>query len=156
MDAPSLRHHVNEVVGVARETLDTALASAEDLHPERFVAHLRSETAGNLEIDLEGAVLTEVVYVPESKPVDVFRVLGVDSLPRRSSIVGTVASNPDGDEPESEDYTRFANRGRVHLMLYPPYDADSWTAYTSEGEERDLRVLDVGFPEEEETGSWLW
>ncbi len=167
---------MTDVVGIARETLETALASAEDLDPEKFVAHLRSVPAPELDIeqdggnggvdgedaplydgdvDVDGEVLTEVVYVPESKPADVFRVLGVDVLPRSSSIVGTVASNPDGGEPTSEDYTRFANRGRVHVMLYPPYDSDCWRAYTSDGEQRPLEVYDVEFPEEEDEGSWL-
>lgn len=156
MDASSLSRDVKEVVGIARDTLDTVLASADDLHPESFVAHLRSEDADDLDLDVEGEVLTEVLYVPDSDPSDVFSVLGVDALPRRTSVVGTVASKADGEEPDSEDYTRFANRGRVHLLVYPPYDSECWTAYTSDGRERELRVFDVEFPEQEESGSWLW
>lgn len=140
------------VFGIARDTLLTALASAEDCHPRKFVAHLRSDSMSDVGLEREGEVLTEVIFTPESKSGDVFDTLGVDSLPRRSSIVGTVASAPSG-EPESEDYTRFANRGRVHVMAFPPYDEGSWRAYNSDGEERDLEVVDIEF-EDDETG-WL-
>ena len=138
----------DDIVGIARETLLTALASAGDSDPERFVAHLRATEARNIGVDRDGRVLTEVVYVPDSgnRRGDVFRVLGVDSLPRRSSIVGTVASAPSG-ELEGEDYTRFANRGRVHVVVFPPYEEDSWQAYTSDGAERELDVVDAEFDE---------
>jgi len=137
------------IVGIARETLETALASSEDSHPGRFVAHLRATDADELNVDGDGRVLTEIVFAPESgrRPGDVFRVLGVDALPRRSSIVGTVASAPTG-ELEGEDYTRFTNRGRVHIVVFPPYDDGSWRAYTSDGAERELRVFDVEFDDD--------
>lgn len=137
------------IAGIARETLETALASAQDSHPGRFVAHLRATDADELGINADGRVLTEIVFAPESgrRPGDVFRVLGVDALPRRSSIVGTVASAPTG-ELEGEDYTRFTNRGRVHIVVFPPYDEDSWNTYTSDGDERELRVIDVDFEDD--------
>jgi proteasome lid subunit RPN8/RPN11 len=141
-----------DVVGIARETLDTALASASDSHPRNFVAHLRATDAREVGLDRDGRVLTEILFAPESgsRRGDVFRVLGVDSIPRSASVVGTVASAPSG-ELEGEDYTRFTNRGRVHIVVFPPYDEDSWKAYTSDGEERGLGVFDIEF---DETG-WL-
>jgi len=144
----------SEVVGIARDTLLTALASSEDYHPRRFVAHLRSTEASKVGVEADGEVLTEVVFAPESKQDDVFDTLGVDALPRSASIVGTVASAPTG-EPESEDYTRFANRGRVHVMTFPPYEdnAGSWRVYDSDGAERELEVFDVEFVDDED--GWL-
>jgi proteasome lid subunit RPN8/RPN11 len=136
------------IVGIARETLLTALASADDSHPDKFVAHFRATDAGDVGVNRDGRVLTEVVFAPDSgaRRGDVFRVLGVDTLPRRSSIVGTVASAPSG-ELESEDYTRFTNRGRVHVVVFPPYDEGSWQAYTSDGAERELEVVEAEFDE---------
>lgn len=144
----------SEIVGIAHDTLLTALASSEDYHPRKFVAHLRSTEASEVGVEADGEVLTEVVFAPESKQDDVFDTLGVDALPRRASIVGTVASAPTG-EPESEDYTRFANRGRVHIVTFPPYedDPDSWDVYDSDGAERELEVFDVDFDDDEE--GWL-
>ena len=136
------------IAGIARETLLTALASAEDSDPDRFVAHLRATDACDVGVDSDGRVLTEVVFAPDSgtRRGDVFRVLGVDTLPRSASIVGTVASAPSG-ELESEDYTRFTNRGRVHVVVFPPYEEGSWKAYTSDGTERGLEVVDAEFEE---------
>ncbi len=141
-------------VGIAKDTLLTALASSEDYHPQKFVAHLRATDASKLGVDAEGEVLTEVIFVPESDSDGIFDLLGVDSLPRGASIVGTVASAPRG-EPESDDYTRFANRGRVHILTFPPYedDAASWQAYDSDGKERELDVFDVEFEDDDE--GWL-
>ncbi len=150
----------SDVVGIARDTLLTALASSEDYHPRKFVAHLRSERARDVGVEREGEVLTEVIFTPESKQSDTFDTLGVDSLPRSSSIVGTVASAPSG-EAESEDYTRFANRGRVHIVTVPPYedDVDSWRVYDSDGAERELEVVDADFDDGEQKdggdGGWL-
>jgi proteasome lid subunit RPN8/RPN11 len=143
----------SDVVGIAHDTLLTALASAADYHPRKFVAHLRSEEAHDVGVEREGEVLTEVIFTPESKRSDTFDTLGVDTLPRRASIVGTVASAPTG-EPESEDYTRFANRGRVHIVTVPPYEDDpgSWCAYDSDGTERGLDVVEVEF---EDDDGWL-
>lgn len=142
----------SEIVGIARDTLLTALASSEDYHPRKFVAHLRSTKASKVGVEADGDVLTEIVFAPESKQDDVFDTLGVDALPRRASIVGTVASAPSG-EPESEDYTRFANRGRVHVVTFPPYEEESWRAYDSDGAERELDVFDVDFDDADE--GWL-
>jgi proteasome lid subunit RPN8/RPN11 len=139
---------MNDIVGIARETLQTAVASSEDSHPRKFVAHLRATEAEELDVGADGKVLTEIVFAPESKPGDTFDVLGVDTLPRRSSIVGTVASAP-SEELESEDYTRFTNRGRVHVVVFPPYDEDSWRAYNSDGADRELDVFDVDFSDDE-------
>ncbi len=143
---------MTEIVGVAHETLLTALASSEDYHPRKFVAHLRATDASKVGVERDGRVLTEVVLAPESKPADVFRVLGVDALPRSTSIVGTVASAPSG-ELESEDYTRFTNRGRVHIVTFPPYDEGTWRAYTSDGKERELDVVEAEF--EDDSGGLL-
>jgi len=139
---------MKDVVGVARETLETALASADDYHPKKLVVHLRADNLRDVGFERDGRVLTELIFTPESKPGDAFRVLGVDTLPRNSSIVGTVASCPSGGV-EGEDYTRFTNRGRVHVVLFPPYDEDSWTAYDSDGAERELEVLEVEFGDTE-------
>jgi proteasome lid subunit RPN8/RPN11 len=143
-----------DVVGIADEALETVLASAEDRHPAKLVAHLRATDAAEVGVEADGEVLTEVVFVPDSgsRQGDVFRVLGVDTLPRRASIVGTVASVPTG-ELEGEDYTRFTNRGRVHVVVFPPYDEGSWRAYTSDGEERGLGVVDAEFDDGD--GGWL-
>lgn len=143
---------MGEVVGIARDTLLTALASSEDYHPRKFVAHLRSTEASKVGVDTDGDVLTEVVFAPESKQDDVFDTLGVDALPRGASVVGTVASVPSG-ELKSEDYTRFANRGRVHIVTFPPYEEDSWRVYDSDGAERNLDVFDVEFEDDDE--GWL-
>lgn len=145
---------MGEIVGIARDTLLTCLASAEDYHPSKFVAHLRSEDAASVGVEGSGEVLTEVVFVPESgsRRGDVFRLLGVDTLPRSSSVVGTVSSAPTG-ELESEDYTRFTNRGRVHIVAFPPYDEESWRVYTSDGKERGLSVVDAEFDDDD--GGWL-
>jgi proteasome lid subunit RPN8/RPN11 len=143
---------MGEVAGIARDTLLTALASSEDYHPRKFVAHLRSTEASKVGVEADGDVLTEVVFAPESKQDDVFDTLGVDALPRGASVVGTVASAPSG-ELKSEDYTRFANRGRVHIVTFPPYDEDSWRVYDSDGAERNLDVFDVEFEDDDE--GWL-
>lgn len=142
---------MKDIVGIARETLRTAVASSEDSHPRKFVAHLRATDAGELDVEADGKVLTEIVFAPESKPGDTFDILGVDTLPRRSSIVGTVASAP-SEELESEDYTRFTNRGRIHMVVFPPYDEGSWQAYNSDGAERELDVFEVDFSQDE---GWL-
>ncbi|MDZ7688284.1 MAG: hypothetical protein U5J64_06095 [Halobacteriales archaeon] len=143
---------MSRVVGIARDTLLTALASSEDYHPRKFVAHLRSTDASKVGVEEDGEVLTEIIFTPESKTDDVFDTLGVDALPRRASIVGTVASAPSG-ELEGDDYTRFTNRGRVHIVAFPPYDEESWHAYDSDGAEIDLDVFDVDFEDDED--GWL-
>ncbi|MFP4632094.1 MAG: hypothetical protein ACLFMT_01495 [Halobacteriales archaeon] len=123
-----------DVVAVERETLEEMLAVADDSHPEEVVLHLRAtESPG-------GLVVTEYLLVPRSPPKGAFEVLGVDSIPRNSDVVGTFASTADGTEPRERDYTRFANRGRVHVLAWPPYDLGCWKAYTSDGRARDLDV----------------
>ena len=41
-------------------------------------------------------------------------------------------------------------RGRVHVILGAPYQSECWRAFDSDGEPRDLPVLDVSLPDPED------
>ncbi|MDY6779862.1 MAG: hypothetical protein SV760_04830 [Halobacteria archaeon] len=154
-----------EVVGIASDTLDFVFEASQDAYPDSFVGYLQTTEARDLKFGDGGGyadkdrVITEVVMTPKSREGDVFSVLGIDALPRRTPIVGTVASHPDGSlEPDDEDFRRFDERGVYHLIVTRQPDGDDgkrrWRCYDPDGNERELRVVDVEFDDEDDDG-WM-
>lgn len=137
------------VVGIASDTLDTVLELARDSHPKGFTAYLQSREATKLGIKNEGRIITEVIFSPRMNRGNVFSVLGIDTLPR-GSVVGSVRGKP-GEDPalDEDDYERFSDLGSRHIIVWEPYNRESWVCYDHTGTEVELEVYSVDFGDEE-------
>ncbi|GAD52470.1 hypothetical protein MBEHAL_1230 [Halarchaeum acidiphilum MH1-52-1] len=138
------------VLGIAGETLDFALEAAEDTHPNEYLGVLRGTPAAEYDLDGEGDLITDVLFIPKTSSSPVQATLQSDLVPNDSHTVGTVHSHPNGVlRPSDQDEQMFA-RGRVHVILGAPYDRTCWRAFDHEGGPADLDVYDVSLPDPEE------
>lgn len=138
------------ILGIAEETLDFALASASESHPDEYMGLLRASEASRLGLDREGLVVTDVLVIPGTETNSVSATVRTSQVPNDVNAVGSVHSHPNGVlEPSVEDLASFG-RGSVHLILGAPYRRHDWQAFDSAGEPRELEVIDVSLPDPEE------
>lgn len=138
-----------EVLGIAGDTLSFALNAAEQTHPREYMGFLRTERAGDLGLDREGRVITDVLVVPGT--VSDRSSARVNSMMKHNApnAVGSVHSHPSGVlRPSGTDRGTF-RRGDVHIIIGTPYGWTDWQAFDSEGDPIDLDVLDVALPEDD-------
>lgn len=138
------------VIGIARDTLEFALEASERSHPDEYMGMLRGEDARNLGLDQDGTVITDVLVIPGTESNPVSATVKTNMVPNDTRSVGSVHSHPNGVlRPSDADLGTFT-KGSVHIIIGAPYGRTDWQAFDSEGERRDLSVIDVdlGDPEE--------
>lgn len=131
------------VVAIARDTVDFVLAVGADSHPEGFAAYLEASAPEDVDADVDGRVVTDVMVAPPSREGGAFDVLGIDAIPRRSPIVGTVRTG----ERVGRVGDGIEDRGDVRVTAEEPYEAIAVT--DAAGEPLDLDVVDATFEESE-------
>jgi len=60
----------DELLGIARETMEFVLEASEESHPDEYMGFLRTDDARKLDLDRDGQVITDVLVIPgtESNP----------------------------------------------------------------------------------------
>ncbi len=139
----------DELLGIARETLEFVLEASEESHPDEYMGLLRGEAASNLGLEDSGTVLTEVLVIPGTETNPVSATVDTNMVPNDTRAAGSLHSHPNGVlRPSNADLGTFG-RNRVHIILGAPYGPGDWQAYDREGKQTELPVLDVPLPEEE-------
>ncbi|MFP4590069.1 MAG: Mov34/MPN/PAD-1 family protein [Halobacteriales archaeon] len=139
-----------EVVGIARETVDFALESAEATHPNEYMGLLRGTPAHELGLERDGQVITDVLVIPGTTSSPVSATLKSFLVPNEVRSLGSVHSHPNGVlHPSDEDLRTFGS-GVVHIIIGAPYGRDDWRAFDREGRPTELEVLDVELPDPED------
>lgn len=133
----------DEVVAIARDAVDFVLAAGRDAHPDGFAAYLEAYPADDVGADVDGRVVTEVLFAPPSREGGAFDVLGLDALPRRAPIVGTVRTGGRADGYADG----FDDRGSLRVEVREPYQ--DITVLDADGEQVDLPVVEVAFDDAE-------
>lgn len=140
----------SSVLGIAAETLDFARSAAEETHPNEYMGLLRGEDARELGLDDSGTVITDVLVIPATESNPVSATVKTSLVPNDMRAVGSIHSHPNGVlRPSTADRATFG-KGEVHIILGAPYGPDDWRVFDRNGEERDLSVLDVSLPDDEE------
>lgn len=141
-----------DVIGIADETLEFALAAARDMHPREFMAYLRAEDAADVGVDRDGRVITEVVVMPGTTSTPESAQVPEYSMPIRGRGAGSVHSHPNGVlQPSDADLQTFEGGG-VHIILGHPYNTDSWRAFDADGNVVELSVVAANL--DESTEEW--
>jgi len=140
----------SEVVGIAADTLAFARSAAEESLPDEYMGLLRAEDAADLGLDRSGTVVTDVLVVPATESNPVSATVKTSLVPNDMRAAGSIHSNPNGVlRPSDADLATFG-KGNVHIILGAPYREGDWRAFDREGKQRDLPVLDVDLPDDEE------
>jgi proteasome lid subunit RPN8/RPN11 len=139
----------SEVIGIAESALEFALEASEDAHPNEYMGLLRGESARKIGLDRDGTVLTDVLVIPGTESNPVSATVKTSMVPNDTRASGSIHSHPNGVlRPSDQDLQTF-HKGKVHVIIGAPYGRDDWTAFDTEGNPRELEVLDVDMPEEE-------
>lgn len=136
-----------EVLGIARETLEFALESAERTHPNEYMGRLRGMPADELGLEQDGVVITDVLVMPGTSSSPTQASVKEWVIPNDIKSLGSVHSHPNGViRPSNQDLQTFG-KGDVHIIIGAPYGRDDWQAFDRQGEPIDLPVLDVTPPD---------
>ncbi|WP_254767552.1 Mov34/MPN/PAD-1 family protein [Salinilacihabitans rarus] len=140
----------SEILGIAEETLEFALESAEASHPDEYMGFLRGTDARDLGLDRDGLVITDVLVVPGTETNSVSATVRSSAIPNDVNALGSIHSHPNGVlRPSDADLGTFG-RGSVHVIVGAPYRRGDWKAFDSQGRPTNLTVLDVDLPDTEE------
>jgi len=140
----------DELLGIAAETLEFALESSEDCHPDEYMGLLRGTEADRLGMDRSGVVITDVLVVPGTTSNSVSATVKTSQIPNDTGALGSVHSHPNGVlRPSDEDLRTFGS-GDVHIIIGAPYGREDWRAFDRQGRPTDLEVLNVSLPDAEE------
>jgi proteasome lid subunit RPN8/RPN11 len=138
-----------EVLGIAAETLEFALESSRETHPDEYMGFLRGEDARRLGLDRSGTVITDVLVIPGTESNPVSATVDSSMVPNDLRAVGSIHSHPNGVlQPSDADLATFGN-GSVHIIVGHPYGRRDWRAFDRDGNRRKLDVLDVELPDAE-------
>ncbi|PSP77716.1 proteasome protein [Halobacteriales archaeon QS_1_68_20] len=138
------------VAGIARDTMEFVLEACEDTHPNEYMGILRGTPASRLDVDRDGQVVTDVLYIPGTEQNPVSATVKTNMIPNDRRTVGSVHSHPNGVlRPSDEDLATFG-RGEVHIIVGAPYRWGDWRVFDRKGKPRDLEVLDVDLPDPED------
>lgn len=139
-----------DVLGIAEETLSFALDASADTHPNEYMGMLRGTPASKLGMDADGTVITDVLVIPGTTANSVSATVRTSMIPNDMRRVGSVHSHPNGVlRPSDADLGTFGN-GDVHIIIGAPYGRDDWRAFDRDGDPRELDVIDVALPDDEE------
>ena len=138
-----------EILGIAEDALEFALEASEDAHPDEYMGLLRGEDARTLGLNRDGTVITDVLVIPGTESNPVSATVKTNMVPNDIRAAGSVHSHPNGVlRPSNADLGTF-HKGKVHIIIGAPYGKTDWRAFDTEGEPRDLDVLDVEMPDEQ-------
>jgi len=138
----------SEILGIAEQALEFALAASEETHPNEYMGLLRGEKASTVGLDESGTVLTDVLVIPGTESNSVSATVKTSMIPNDLRAAGSIHSHPNGVlRPSDADLATFG-RNDVHIIVGAPYGLDDWQAFDRDGEPFDLPVLDVEPPEE--------
>lgn len=133
----------NEILGIAGETLAFVLNASRESHPNEYMGYLRATDAETLGLDRSGRVITDVLVIPGTETDNSSATVKTTMQPNTTGSVGSVHSHPSGVlRPSDADLGTFS-RGDVHIIVGAPYEWSDWQAFDSQGEKRELDVLDV-------------
>lgn len=139
----------NEILGIAGETLAFILNASRESHPNEYMGYLQATDAGALGLERSGRVITNVHVIPGTETDHSSATVKTTMQPNTTGSVGSVHSHPSGVlRPSDADLDTFG-RGDVHIIVGAPYEWSDWQAFDSQGEKRELDVLDVEPPDEE-------
>ena len=137
----------SEILGIAEETLEFVIESAEATHPNEYMGMLRGTEASRLGLDRDGLVITDVLVIPGTEANSVSATVRTSQIPNDVKSLGSVHSHPNGVlRPSSADLETFT-RGSVHIIIGAPYRRTDWQAFDSEGYATSLNVIDVELPD---------
>lgn len=137
----------NAVLGIARETIQFAREASEHAHPDEYMGLLRGTPAAELGLSGDGYVITDVLVIPGTTSSPVAATMKGHMVPTDLRSLGSVHSHPNGVlRPSDQDLQTFGS-GDVHIIIGAPYGPTDWRAFDREGNDRELRVLDVALPD---------
>ena len=141
------------VAGIARDTLEFALSSAEDTHPNESMGFMRGTPAREFDLDEEihpdDYVVTDVLVIPGTTSNEMSATVDNNMIPNDMRTVGSIHSHPNGVlRPSDADLATFTS-GSVHVIMGAPYRTSDWRAFDQEGEPTTLPVLDVDLDDPE-------
>lgn len=140
----------SEILGIAEETLEFALESSSETHPNEYMGFLRGTEASTLGLERDGLVITDVLVVPGTKTNSVSATVRTNMIPNDVKALGSIHSHPNGVvRPSDADLETFG-RGSVHVIIGAPYRRSDWQAFDSKGQPTQLNVIDVELPDSEE------
>ncbi|AFK22238.1 Mov34/MPN/PAD-1 family protein [Pyrococcus sp. ST04] len=120
-------------VKIRRELFDYLLELARSFHPNEFAGLLREKDG----------VFEEVLIVPKGYFGTRSVYFDLSLLPHDESIKGTVHSHPSPyPYPSQGDLMFFSKFGGVHVIIAFPYIPETTKAFTSNGEEIDIEIVD--------------
>jgi proteasome lid subunit RPN8/RPN11 len=94
--------------------------------------------------------VTDVLVVPATESNPVSATVKTSLIPNDMRAAGSIHSHPNGVlRPSDADLATFG-KGDVHIILGAPYRDHDWQAFDREGKRRDLPVLDVDLPDDED------
>jgi len=138
----------DELLGIARETMEFILEASEETHPNEYMGFLRADDARKLDLDREGHVITDVLVIPGTESNPVSASVRSHMKPNDMRSVGSVHSHPNGVlRPSAADLATFG-QGEVHIIVGAPYGWGDWKAFDNDGRPRTLDVLDVEVPDQ--------
>jgi proteasome lid subunit RPN8/RPN11 len=121
---------------ITKECLDIILEGAKSIYPKEFGGLLRVDT-------VEKYTIMEVVLLPGTISGGSQAIFKLYMLPIDFSIVGTVHSHPSGIPlPSRADLELFDKHGRIHIIVASPFDESSWKAYSYDGTEINISIVD--------------
>lgn len=141
------------VAGIARDTLEFALSSAEDTHPNEYMGFMRGTPAREFdlgeEVHPDDYVVTDVLVIPGTSSNEVSATVDSNMIPNDMRTVGSIHSHPNGVlRPSDEDLATFTS-GSVHVIMGAPYRSRDWESFDERGDRKDLPVLDVDLDDPE-------
>ena len=118
---------------IKKRTLKMILEASKSQYPEEFGALLRAEKG----------VIYELILLPGTVAGERHAIFHFSNLPIDSTVVGTIHSHPSGAiYPSGADVDLFGKFGWIHIITGFPYERQSWRCFDSNGEPRELKVLD--------------
>ena len=120
-------------VRIRKALLDYLLQLAREFYPNEFGGFLREKNG----------VFEEVLIIPKGYFGKGSIFFDTWLLPHDESIKGTVHSHPlPSSKPSKADLHFFSKFGGVHLILSYPFNERSIKAYTSDGREIKIEIVD--------------
>jgi len=123
---------MTKITSITTDCLHLIMEAARSTHPREFAGLLSAEKG----------VISEVVILPGTISGSTHAIFQLHMAPVDFSLVGTVHSHPSFSSLASDaDIELFRKYGRVHIIIARPYTEDSWRAYTGQGEEFHLDII---------------
>lgn len=118
---------------IKKRTLKMILEASKSQYPEEFGALLRADNG----------IIHELILLPGTVSGERSALFKLYMLPIDRTVVGTVHSHPSGAiHPSGADVELFGKFGWIHIITGFPFERQSWRCFDSNGEPRQLKVVD--------------